>query len=178
MKTMIKNLSKVDGFEKFEDYSVTSDGNVVSHKKNKDRVLKGTDNTDGYLQANIYLNGKRKTIAIHILVAKAFVKGYKKGLTVDHIDENKKNNNFTNLQWLTNGDNIRKSKSKPVAQLTLEGELVKIWDSMSQAQREGGFNHGHISSACSGRYKTHAGFKWELISDNNCEFTLESEVVE
>ena len=31
---------------------------------------------------------------------------------IDHIDENKLNNNITNLQWLTNGDNVSKSSYK------------------------------------------------------------------
>jgi hypothetical protein len=155
------NLSEIEGFEKYLDYSVSSDGDIISHKRKKDRVLKGGENTHGYLQVNIYLNGKRKRISIHRLVAKAFCKGYSEGLTVDHINENKKDNRVFNLQYLTRGDNTRKSKSKPVAQLTLDGELIKIWDSMMEAQREGGFNQSSISKACSGRYKTHAGFKWE-----------------
>ena len=30
---------------------------------------------------------------------------------IDHIDEDKTNNNITNLQWITRGDNVRKSQT-------------------------------------------------------------------
>jgi hypothetical protein len=33
------------------------------------------------------------------------------GYIVDHIDENKTNNNISNLQWLTRGENVKKSAS-------------------------------------------------------------------
>jgi hypothetical protein len=155
------NLSEIEGFEEHSDYAVTSDGNVISYKGREDRVLKGGENNYGYLHVILSLNGKRKMTTIHTLVAKAFCKGYSEGLTVDHIDENKKNNNFTNLQWLTRGDNARKGNNKPVAQLNLDGKLIKIWDSATQAQQIGGFNQGNISSVCLGKLKTHAGFKWE-----------------
>ena len=186
MKTMIKNLSKVDGFEKFEDYSVTSDGEVISHKGKEDRVLKGGGSRHEYLHVGLFLNGKRKGINIHTLVALAFVKGYEENLEVNHVDEDKKNNNYKNLEWITHTQNcnygtrnekIRKALNKPVAQLTLDGKLVKIWDSMMQAEQIGGFNNGNISSVCSGRYKTSGGFYWEYLENNNWDFTEESELV-
>ena len=161
---MIKNLRNVEGFEKYSDYSITSDGKVISYKGKNDRILKKKDNGKGYLQVNLFLNGKGKHILIHRLVALAFVKGYSEGLTVDHIDENKNNNNFNNLQWMTRGNNGKKSQNKPVVQLTLEGQIIKICKSMHQAERIGGFNQGNISSVCLNKanYKTHLGFKWEF----------------
>jgi hypothetical protein len=174
---MIKNLRNVEGFEEYSDYSVSSNGKVISHKRKKDRVLSPSDNGHGYLHVVLSLNGKRKGISVHKLVALAFCKGYEKNLEVNHVDENKKNNNYKNLDWTTHKENINhgtgrkrhdKAISKPVAQLTLGGKLVKIWASATQARDIGGFHNGHISEVCSGRYKTHAGFKWE--------FTLESEV--
>lgn len=37
----------------------------------------------------------------HRLIAITFVEGYKKGLVVDHIDRNRKNNHADNLRWVT-----------------------------------------------------------------------------
>lgn len=46
-------------------------------------------------------SGGQKKVPIHRLVAKAFVPGWFKGAIVDHIDENKQNNFFKNLRWVT-----------------------------------------------------------------------------
>ena len=57
-------------------------------------------------------------------------------------------------------DKMVKTKSIKVVQLTLEGELVKIWDSAIKAEREEGFNHRHIGECCCGIAKTHKKYKW------------------
>ena len=43
--------------------------------------------------------------------------------TIDHIDDNKLNNNITNLQWLTRGDNVTKSSRGPHRSKELEDEI-------------------------------------------------------
>lgn len=52
--------------------------------------------------------------------------------------------------------------SKQVMQLTLEGELVKIWDSTRECYRNG-FDNGNISKCCNGKQKTAYGFIWKYI---------------
>ena len=56
-------------------------------------------------------------------------------------------------------------KSISVVQLTLDGELVNIYCSAIEAERECGFNHGHINSCCKGRLKTHKGYKWQYLHE-------------
>lgn len=55
------------------------------------------------------------------------------------------------------------NKAIPVLQRNLNGDLIKRWESMIDAQRHGGFDVAHIGKVCKGypRYKTHKGFKWE-----------------
>jgi hypothetical protein len=123
-------------------------------------------NNKGYCRVCLYLkNGRAINKYIHRLVAKAFVKGYEEGLTVDHIDENKANNNDYNLQWLTLDSNIKKSLSKPVLQLSLDGEIVREWDSTMHAHRVKGFLQGNISRVCTGKRKTAGGYVWVYSSD-------------
>ena len=57
---------------------------------------------------------------------------------------------------------IGEANSKQVAQYTLEGELVKIWDSIMEAERNG-YHQGHISECCQGKRKTHKGFIWKYV---------------
>jgi hypothetical protein len=51
--------------------------------------------------------------------------------------------------------------SKKVIQKTIDGEIIKIWDSAKQVQRETPFRQGNISNCCNGKYKQAYGFKWE-----------------
>jgi hypothetical protein len=53
------------------------------------------------------------------------------------------------------------AKSKKIVQLDLNGNILKIWDSGKQIQRETGLSQGNISRCCNGEYKQSYGFKWE-----------------
>ena len=53
--------------------------------------------------------------------------------------------------------------SKQVIQLTLNGEVVKIWDSMHDVTRELGYSQGNIGSCCRGERKTSNGYKWQFV---------------
>lgn len=54
--------------------------------------------------------------------------------------------------------------SIPVAQLTLDNELVNVYSSAGEAKRSG-FDKGHVNSCCRGKTKTHKGYKWMYLSD-------------
>ena len=169
---MIKNLSHIEGFEDYGDYSITSDGDVISHKRGGYKTLKPRNDGSGYLLIGLFNKGIGKKQKIHRLVALAFVDGYNKSLEVNHLDEDKTNNNYKNLEWITHNQNMNhgtcqekkaKATSKPVAQLTLNGKLVKVWESATEAARQVGFRPQHISRVAQGKGKTHAGYKWEVV---------------
>lgn len=77
--------------------------------------LKTYPNNNGYLC--ITLRTKRVTdkdlinhrAMVHRLIAITFVEGYEKGLVVDHIDRNRKNNHASNLRWVTSSVNNARS---------------------------------------------------------------------
>ena len=50
--------------------------------------------------------------------------------------------------------------SKRVLQLSLDGELIREWESTKECGRNG-FNSGNVVSCCNGKRKTHKGFRWE-----------------
>lgn len=74
----------------------------------KSRPTNPQDNGKGYLQLYVSINSKRKMLYVHRLVALYFIGG-NIGLTnqVNHIDGNKKNNHYTNLEWCTNAQNMK-----------------------------------------------------------------------
>ena len=86
------------------EYLVSDEGYVLS-KRNK--PLKPSINPRGYYIVNLMINGKRKGVAVHTMVARTFCDGYKTGLTVNHKDGNKLNNNAQNLEWVTIYENAR-----------------------------------------------------------------------
>ena len=84
-------------------YSVDTDGNVYS----KGAVLKPFDN-NGYKRIKLNIEGIRRAYLVHRLVAEAYLGA--SDLCVDHIDNNKANNNLSNLQYLTVAENINKER--------------------------------------------------------------------
>lgn len=97
----------------FNQYEVSNYGNI-RHVLNKKNLILQKDKK-GYLRIKFY-NKKskaKKTIRVHILVAKYFLKhdtDKSLKLVIDHIDNNKSNNHFSNLQIITNRENCSKDK--------------------------------------------------------------------
>lgn len=60
-------------------------------------------------------------------------------------------------------------RSIPIVQLSLDGAFIREWPCCCQAQKELG---GHIHSACIGKRKTAAGYKWKFKKDYIKEFGL------
>ena len=55
-------------------------------------------------------------------------------------------------------------RSKKVLQFTLNGELIKVWESIRECGRNG-FDRCLVSACCRGKLKTHKGFKWCYADD-------------
>lgn len=71
-------------------------------------ALKGINNPKRYLQVTVCKDGKQKYLQVHRLVAKYFCDGYFEGAVVNHKDGNIHNNHYTNLEWVTQKENIHK----------------------------------------------------------------------
>lgn len=54
--------------------------------------------------------------------------------------------------------------SKKVAQYDKQtNELIKIWDSIADIERELGINHSNISKCCKGKQKSAGGYVWRYV---------------
>jgi hypothetical protein len=96
-------------------YQVSNLGNIKSlnyRRTGKSRILKLTENSCGYLKVCLSKNKSQKVITVHQLVSEAFLNHKPNGYTlvVDHIDNDKKNNNLKNLRVMSNRENCSKDR--------------------------------------------------------------------
>lgn len=86
-------------------YEISNLGRIRSNgKRRKGQILVqyGCNNyTQRYKFAEIHLNGKKKIVRIHRLVAQQFCENPNNYPIVMHLDNNTSNNHFSNLQWGT-----------------------------------------------------------------------------
>ena len=91
---------KIEGFE---NYSVSTHGRVRNDKTGN--YINQTRYSHGYLA--VCIEGTHYTV--HRLVAQTFIPNPENLSDVNHIDEDKQNNNVNNLEWLSHLDNVRYS---------------------------------------------------------------------
>ena len=88
----------VVGYEGY--YEVSNLGRVKRRK-----ILKH-DIVFGYSRVTLCINNKPKHYYSHCLVAKAFIPNINNKPFVNHIDNNRQNNIVSNLEWVTQQENI------------------------------------------------------------------------
>jgi hypothetical protein len=112
----------VIGFEGL--YKVSNLGNVISLITKK--PLKANGDNYGYLQVILYKGNKRITGKVHRLVAKAFIDNTENKPQVNHKDGNKKNNNISNLEWMTNKENKRHAIDNGITKMHINTRIGKL----------------------------------------------------
>ena len=152
-----------------ERYWVSNMGRI---KNKRGKFLKFRESKDGYFYVSLWNGTSYKYRMVHCLVAEAFLIKNSDNLEVDHIDNNRKNNIITNLQYITHKENLEKSfalghqKNPKRRVLQYDGDtFICAYESIAEAYRKTGILH--ISEVASGKRKTAGGFKW--IYDNNKE---------
>lgn len=142
----------------------------------KGRILKAAIQNVGYMFVVLSKNGKTKGYRVHRLVAEAFIPNPNNYKCVNHKDENKQNNCVNNLEWCTHEYNnnygtkpmkIAKGNSKKVNQYDLDGNFIKQWESLMEAERYLKIKKSHvgISACCKGKIKTSYGYRWKYVRD-------------
>ena len=105
-----------------QKYGITEDGHVINMET---KEIKSTRIHRGYKTLKLdLLDGDRKNYMIHRLVALAFVDNPQpdKFNQINHIDGNKENNHFSNLEWIDALGNARHAQAN---NLTKTADLEK-----------------------------------------------------
>lgn len=131
-------------------------------------------NKGGYKVVSLQASGKSKGHLVHRLVAKAFLTiDNPDNYVVNHKDNVHDNNNVSNLEYVTQRENIihgrqfktrEHGKSKPVNQFNLDGTYVATYPSMMDATRATGVTG--VGNACKRSSHIAGDFLWYLAEQS------------
>lgn len=105
------NNWKLIPLENNTKYEINFDTQEVRNIKTNNILKSVIGKSNGYLKVCLYVGKRIQTIEVHRLVAMTFLQKPTDGkrYVVDHIDNQKRNNHPSNLQYITQSENIRKS---------------------------------------------------------------------
>lgn len=174
----------------YEGLYEVSDTGVIRSLYRYKKELKPMISSAGYERVDLFKDHTRHPVSIHRIVATVFCQKPAGCDVVNHLDENKRNNNADNLEWTTHKGNANwgtararavahtdyrariidrtnliKAVSKPICQYDKSGKFIKAWPSASACSRETGIPISNIRRCVLGQRKTAHGFTFTERSE-------------
>lgn len=162
-------------------YIVSNAGRVASLPVGyrRGRVLKMPLSSHGYPSVCLTKDKHGKKIAVHRIVALAWIPNPNHYSQVDHIDGNRANPIVSNLRWcslimnqnyplakLNKSLSIRKDKSKSIEIVCLDdaGKLVKVYPKLMRVIEDGHLLQS-VWKCLKGKKIHHHNYRWLYLSD-------------
>lgn len=139
------------------------------YRKKGEKIIKHDIARNGYHRVTLRLCKKERKFLVHRLVAETFVENPKNLPQVNHKDENKGNNNASNLEWCTAkynsnfGERTRRTaiaKYKPISMFDKDGNLIRHFDSIKEA--EAYIGGGEIAPKYLKEHRSYRGYQFRL----------------
>lgn len=151
-------------------YQVSNIGRVKNTKTN--RILKGTLEDCGYYSVKITLPGDRdRRFFIHRLVFDTFIGTFYE--VINHKDGNKLNNHLSNLEGITQKENMQKAANETnawhfrrVAQYDEKGKLIQTFLNASDAARHFGILPSSMRN-CINKYGHYKNWVFKYIEESS-----------
>jgi len=167
----------VSGYEGL--YMVSNLGRIKSlnyKKGGHSNIMSSSPTLKKYHRIKLSKNNTSCTKSVHRIVLESFEPTNDNSLIINHKNGIKDDNRLSNLEWVTYKQNIRHAVDvlgrrigfiKGVQQLSTNGEILKEWDSITDASKSLGISHSSISQCCNGSVirKTCGGFKWKFLNN-------------
>ena len=164
---------------------IKSSGNT--YRFAKERIMKQQINHKGYPSILLHKESVPYPRVVHRLVAMAFIPNPQNLPQVNHKDTNKLNNRVENLEWMTGEENMRhafangcfkttikqieharknqkqivEKRKRAVIMCSDTGEELKVFKSITDAEKETGIRNGDIVRVCKGSRRTAGGYVWK-----------------
>ncbi len=160
MRKIQKDIEGYNGL-----YEISNYGEVFSVKRRK--FLRPKTKKNGYKEVHLRWNGKGKMESISRLVAKHFIDNPFNKPQVNHIDGNKGNNFYSNLEQVTGKENIEHAITIGLIDYAKNAEKLKallskqvicnetgiLFSSTREAERRTGISNMSISLCARGKSK-------------------------
>jgi hypothetical protein len=172
MKTIYENYLISDSGELFVKDHVIERKTTLKNKKEVVQLVKvNAKKLKPYVAKNGYKvhNIKGKVKYIHHMVYEAYIGPRKKGLTLNHRNGDKLNNNISNLEEVTYAQNNEHARMNGLNKVIISdytirkkvkaykgGVLIGEYDSADQASKE--LNAHHVTCICKGKRKQSNGY--------------------
>lgn len=169
MKELWKDIPNFEGL-----YQVSNLGKVKSFRRSPkfgcqpEYILNPSTSENGYANVTLYDGKSRHKFLVHRLVANSFIPNPDNLPQINHKDENRLNNRVDNLEWCTAEYNnaygtakfrMIDTKSRPIEQLTVDGQVLAVYRSTRIASELLGINRGTLKSAISKQSQCN-GYYW------------------
>lgn len=165
-ETLKAHISACDNEEEFKQcpkpfsrYKISRNGVVIGPRSN--RPIKQYINSCGYVILGVTKDGSNThtTVTLSRLLALAWISNPEHLSDVDHIDNNRLNNNLSNLRWVSHRDNLvkehrrqlmKRANGRPVRKVYDDDTFDEVYSSIKEAAEVNELSNTSVAGSANG----------------------------